>query len=106
MQEQLELSLAGKASEQYFIGVVDKHRKPDDDAIYQKVLKGLWEELKQGVQNNQQYKETLSALSNLTLRVTVLIGNYYIKVKLSNVFLCLPIHLHKNAFGCQQHHVQ
>jgi acyl transferase domain-containing protein/acyl carrier protein len=64
----LQHSLGSEESPSFYQGIVDKNKKPDDDAIYKKVIKNLMMELKQAQQDVMQYKEALEALANLYVK--------------------------------------
>ena len=68
LREQLQVAMDKKKSDAWFTGVVDKYNKPEDDAIYTKVLKNSFGELKKTINNKKEYRETLSALANLYVK--------------------------------------
>ncbi|MBA2648086.1 MAG: hypothetical protein H0U75_00555, partial [Legionella sp.] len=69
LQEQLSLSLDHKTSQGIFIGVVDKDKKPDDEAIYENVLADTLGRLKTvGNLDGPSYFKTLRTLGNLYVK--------------------------------------
>nr|MBA2648140.1 hypothetical protein [Legionella sp.] len=69
LQEQLSLSLDHKTNQGIFIGVVDKDKKPDDEAIYENVLADTLGRLKTvGNLDGPSYFKTLRTLGNLYVK--------------------------------------
>jgi acyl transferase domain-containing protein len=68
LKAELEATLSGKQSELCFIGITD-NKKPDDNAIYEKVLAETIQELKElTLQDVDHYKKNLRALANLYVK--------------------------------------
>lgn len=67
--KQLELVIEGNDSECYFKGFLDKHRKSDDNPIYEKVLEATLSELQlSSVCDHDKYQKNLRTL-----------GDFYVK---------------------------
>ncbi|MBA2649829.1 MAG: SDR family NAD(P)-dependent oxidoreductase [Legionella sp.] len=69
LQQELLLSFENKSSECGFKGIITKDQKHDDDAIYQKVLEGTFNELELGLNPDpKHYRNNLRVLANLYIK--------------------------------------